>query len=124
MHAALTAGNLRGFSAQGWRLDGSRRLAGRRRNLNDLEILDRLRKQLGQADHAGGRHRNARVNRHDGNAGAISHDAGSEIEIHFFGADAHQRMVCIARSEVVIFELKDLLRVGGLIGHAGLLISV
>ena len=99
-------------------------MAGWGRNLNDLEILDRLRKQLSQADHAGGRHRDARVNGHDGNAGAIGHDAGSEIEIHFLGANAHQRMVCIARGEVVVFELKDLLRVGGLIGHAGLLISV
>jgi hypothetical protein len=33
-------------------------------------------------------------------------------------------MVRIARREVVIFELKDLLGIGGLIGHAGLLISV
>ena len=61
---------------------------------------------------------------HHGDTGAIRHDAGGEIEIHFLGADAHESMVCVARGEIVVLELNDLLGIGGLVGHVGLLLGV
>ena len=86
-------------------LDWGRRGGWRRGDLHDLEVLDGLIEELCEADEAGRRHDDARVDRHERGAGAVGDDAGGEIEIDFFLADVDEGMVRVARREVVILDL-------------------
>ena len=102
--------------------DLRRRFLRRRVDVHDLEVLAGLSEELSETHDARGSHGDAGVDRQNGHAGTIGNDARGEIEIDFFGTDTYQNVVRVARLEIVVTNLKDLL-VGGLVGHRGALLA-